>query len=792
MSIPLAKWGNLFLSVIILYGCGSAEERKASFVTKAKKFIQEDNFPQARVALRNALRIDPQDPHVYFLAGQVSEKEANWPKAFRQYARGVELDPTHQAAVGRLARFYLAAKDIKELEGLSDSILARDPHDVFGHTLQVCVWFLRGEHSRALTKADSLLEQLPTDSNILLMLAAIFSANRELDKARSVLQLGLKVHPDHVDLLNYLATISIGMKAFDKAEAIYLQLLAKEPRGYAHRDKLAGLYRHLGKPDKVLALLREGVALDPNDERRWKSLVMFADSSQREALLEESLQVLPHSFTLRFLLGAHFEHIQEFQKARKMYEAIVLEAETSEQGIKAEVELAKLDVAEENPRAAQIRLASVLEEYPGHFDALLLKGELNVAQNQSSPAVGTFRIVLRDEPNNRDIQRVLGQAHMLAREFELNQENLEKSVALNSRQLDVFSALARLSARQGHLEKAQQYLESILQVVPTHPEAAWSLFQIKLAQRQWAEGDGMIARFEESVWSGYQVDLAKGILASGLQQWDLAVQAFTGAQQAKLHAMAPLAALIHAYLEQRQPEHARDYLQKLVGSHSGHPFAWGLLGAVFVQLHDRASALSAYRKQMEGNPMWVEPWKDWAMVSWSLGRKREAIDMLNEGLTIHVQSPILLKALASFYQANGQIDLAIRQYELVLNHSPHDVLAANNLAFLLAEEKGDVQSLAYAVDLTRNFEARTQNPFLLDTLAWVYFKIGLNEEATRVLTKALSKAPDHGLLNYHLGMVTLKAGDRIMAKQYFEKAMNRSSESEDMETVRQVLADISS
>ncbi|MBA3611830.1 MAG: tetratricopeptide repeat protein, partial [Nitrospirales bacterium] len=790
MTIQLARWGYLFLFVIVLCGCGSAEERKASFVTKAKEFIHEENFPKAKVALRNALKIDPKDAQLYFLAGQVSEKEANWPKALRQYSRGVELDPSDQAAVGRLARFYLAAKNITELQSLSDTILARDPHDAFGHTLQACVWFLRGEHSRALTKADLLLEQLPTDSNILLMLAAIFSANRELDKAQSVLQLGLNVHPAHVDLLNYLATILIGMKEFDKAEAIYLQLLAKEPRGYTQRDKLAGLYRHLGKPDNVLALLREGVALDPEDERRWKSLVMFADSSQREALLEESLQILPHSFTLRFLLGAHFENMQEFQMARKIYEAIVQEAETSEQGMKAEVELAKLDVAEENPKAAQTRLASVLEGNPGQFDALLLKGELNVAQNERSPAVEAFRIVLRDEPNNSDIRSLLGQAHKLAGEFELDQGNFEKDVSLTSRQLDVFSALARLSARQGHLEKAQQYLESILQVVPTHPETEWALFQLKLAQSQWAEGDVMITRLEKFGWSGYQVDLAKGILAVGRQQWDVAVQAFTRAQQAKLPAMPPLAALVYVYLEQRQPEHARVYLRKLVGSHPDHPFAWGLLGAVFVQLHDRPSALSAYRKQMEGNPMWVEPWKDWAMVSWSLDKKTEAIDMLNEALTIHVQSPILLKALASFYQANGQIDLAIRQYELVLNHSPNDVLAANNLAFLLAEEKGDVRSLEYAVDLTRNFEARTQNPFLLDTLAWVYFKMGLNEEATRVLTKALSKAPDHGLLNYHLGMVTLKAGDRFMAKQYLEKAMIRSSELKQVETVRQMLADI--
>ncbi|WP_342348774.1 tetratricopeptide repeat protein [uncultured Nitrospira sp.] len=786
------QWSCLLLAGCILSGCGSAEERKASYVAKAREFIQEENFPKARVALRNALKIDPKDPHVFFLAGQVSEKEANWQKAYGQYARVVELDSSHREAVGRLARFHLASQNAKELQSLADTVLARDPQDLLGQTLQACVWFLGGEQSQALAKAGWLFKQSPSDPDVLLMLAAIFSSNRELIKAQSVLQLGLTAHPDHVDLLNYLATISIGMKAYDQAEAIYLQLLAKEPRVYKHRDMLAGLYRHLGDSDRVLALLRKGVELDPDNEQRWKSLVMFADSSQREALLQESLEALPHSFMLRFLLGAHYEQTQEFQKAREVYEAIVREEETSGQGLKAEVELAQLDVAEENTNSAHIRLASVLKKNPRQFDALLLQGKMALAQNEGRQAVEAFRIVLKDEPNNSDIQSLLGQAHVLAGEFELAQESFKEAVSLNSRQFDAYSALARLSARQGQLEKAEGYLVSILQSLPTHMETLWSLFQLQLAQRQWAEGTGTITRLEKAGGSSYQVDLAKGLLAAGRQQWDQALQALSRAQKANPESMPPLAALMNVYLEQKRPEQGRAYLQLLVENQPDHPYAWGLLGRMYVELNDKPSALSSYRRQTEVNPAWVEPWKDLAMVRWLEGEKEEAIGVLNVALTTHPEAPVLLQALASFYQAEGQIDLAIQQYELVLSHSPDDVMAANNLAFLLADKKGDVESLEHALALTRNFEANTQNPFLLDTLAWVYYKLGLNEEATSVLKKALSKAPDHGLLNYHLGMVTLKAGDRVKAQQYLEKAMKRPSELEHVGTVRQLLADIKS
>ncbi len=788
MVIRVIYWGWVLCLALLVNGCGSAEERKASYVTKANAFIQEGNFPKARVALRNALKIDPKDPHVYFLAGQVSEKEANWPKAFSQYRKVVALDSAHREAMGRLARFYLAAQDAKGLQGLSDTLLTRNPQDALGRTLQACAWFLKGEKSKALVEADALLQQDPTQPDILLMLAVIFSANKEPEKAQAVLQRGLTAHPDHVDLMNYLATVSLGMKDFDKAEAIYLQLLVLEPRVFKHRDTLAGLYRYLGKPDKALTLLREGVALDPDNERRWKSAAVYAESSQREELLQEALRALPHSLSLQFLLGAHYEQIQDYQKAREVYEAIVTEEETSGQGLKAEAELARLDVVEQNPQSAQTRLAHVLKENPRQFEALLLKGKLALAQKEGPSAVEVFRIVLKDEPNNSAIQSLLGQAHLLAGEFELAKERLETAVSVNPRQIDAYTALARLSARDGQLEKAQQYLEARLQVVPTHMETLWTLFQLQLAQRQWSKADHVITRLEKAGGSAYQIDLAKGLLAVGRQQWDRAVQSFGRAQQAKPQALPPLTALVKVHLVRKRPELAQASLKKIVAEYPDHPFAWGLLGAVLVQLQEIPSAISAYQKQTEVNPTWVEPWKDWASLQWSKDKNTKALTILKTGLTHNPNSIVLLNSLASYYQTDGQIDLAIGQYETVLRHNSADVVAANNLAYLLADKRGDSQSLEKALSLVQHFEAKTQNPLLLDTLAWVYYKMGLNKEATSLLRKALLKAPDHALINYHFGLMTLKAGDSDTAQHHIGKAIQSGASFEGQEEARKILA----
>ncbi|MGZ9133336.1 MAG: hypothetical protein ACXW35_12335, partial [Nitrospira sp.] len=70
--------GIVLLAAITLTACGGPEERKAKYFAKANEYIDEANYPKARVALRNVLKIDPKDAEAYYLFAQVEEKEKNW------------------------------------------------------------------------------------------------------------------------------------------------------------------------------------------------------------------------------------------------------------------------------------------------------------------------------------------------------------------------------------------------------------------------------------------------------------------------------------------------------------------------------------------------------------------------------------------------------------------------------------------------------------------------------------------------------------------------------------------
>ena len=129
-------------------------------------------------------------------------------------------------------------------------------------------------------------------------------------------------------------------------------------------------------------------------------------------------------------------------------------------------------------------------------------------------------------------------------------------------------------------------------------------------------------------------------------------------------------------------------------------------------------------------------------------------------------------------------------YEAVLRLNPRNVLAANNLAVLLVDRKGDPSSLQKAFAISRDFEKEAPHPLFIDTLGWVRFKMGHQAEAIRLMKSAVAKSPDSSVLNYHLGIALSQSGKRAEARTYLSKALKSSESFEGRSEAEQTLAEL--
>jgi tetratricopeptide (TPR) repeat protein len=176
---------------------------------------------------------------------------------------------------------------------------------------------------------------------------------------------------------------------------------------------------------------------------------------------------------------------------------------------------------------------------------------------------------------------------------------------------------------------------------------------------------------------------------------------------------------------------------------------------------------------------------------WMVQRQPDlAVQVLQSGLAANPESEELQMLLASAHSDQGRIDSAITAYEATLKLNPHNVLAANNLAVLLVDFKGDQPSLQKAFSLSRDFEKEAPHPLFLDTLAWVRLKMGQQEEALRLLKNAITKSPDLSVLNYHLGMAYYRVGKSSEARSYLSKALRKPDAFPGRQEAEQILAQI--
>jgi tetratricopeptide (TPR) repeat protein len=154
------------------------------------------------------------------------------------------------------------------------------------------------------------------------------------------------------------------------------------------------------------------------------------------------------------------------------------------------------------------------------------------------------------------------------------------------------------------------------------------------------------------------------------------------------------------------------------------------------------------------------------------GRKQEAVTKLQAGIDASPKDPALYLLLAMIYERDQDYANAMQVYERVLTEDPDSWFAANNLAFLIAANKSWKAELDRAKMIAEKaIQQRPHEPALLDTLGWVYFRMGDTRRAHSLIEQALAWAPDDAVLNYHMGAVLIELGRKHAAREKLYKAL---------------------
>ena len=153
----------------------------------------------------------------------------------------------------------------------------------------------------------------------------------------------------------------------------------------------------------------------------------------------------------------------------------------------------------------------------------------------------------------------------------------------------------------------------------------------------------------------------------------------------------------------------------------------------------------------------------------SRGDTERAVEYFQQAVEISPNPVPARLRLAEVYEAHGQGTKAATTYEEVLTLDPEQPLALNNLAYYYVEQD---EKLDRALELAEKLaEAELNDPFVLDTMGWVYHRAGRHEEAIQYLQEASRSRTETGMIAYHLGEALRAANRRQDAEDAFQKAL---------------------
>ncbi|MGE0797723.1 MAG: tetratricopeptide repeat protein [Lautropia sp.] len=156
-------------------------------------------------------------------------------------------------------------------------------------------------------------------------------------------------------------------------------------------------------------------------------------------------------------------------------------------------------------------------------------------------------------------------------------------------------------------------------------------------------------------------------------------------------------------------------------------------------------------------------------------RYREAFDVLDQALAKDPNAPVLLYDHAMAAEKVDRIDLLEKSLRKLIELRPDSAHAYNALGYTLADRN---ERLPEAYELIKKAVAlQPDDPQIVDSLGWVYYRMGNLPNALKYLREAYSSKPDVEVAA-HLGEVLWATGARDEALKVWREASGREPKNE--------------
>jgi cellulose synthase operon protein C len=639
-----------------------------------------------------------------------------------------------------------------------------------------------------------------------------YAATRELTKAL------LPLAPNNPLLLQLAGAAEFHLRALPQAENLLAQALKQSPRLPLARLLLAQTYLRTGQPEKALETLQPALQgnkqpppefltlageayLQTGDARRAEESFSQAtqlrpgDSRARTALALgqiqkgnvtggvaalESVAAADKNVTADLALIATHLRNNDSDKALKAIQALerkqpdrplaanlrgrVLMLRKDVPGARQSFEralaidpvyfpaiasLAALDMADKKPEVARKRFDDLLTTDPTNFRAMLAAANvITRSGGNAQEALAYIDRAVKASPSEAAPRLQLIAHHMAARDAKAAQSAAQEAATALPGNRDVLAALGRTQLAAGSFEQAVTTFNKLATLQPKSPVAALGLAEAQQGLKKFDAAEASLKR---------ALEITPGLLQAQRGLMGLMV---TDGRYAEALALA------------------REVQKQRPGEAVGYQFE----GDVELQRRNWDTALAAHRTALKKSRT-PETAVRLHQALLTAGQPDEAQRLATSWQSEQPQDAVFRFYLGDLALGLKDWPLAESRYREVLRIRPNDVLALNNIAWLMIK-----QSKPGALPLAEKATtlAPQQAP-LLDTLALALAAENQLPRALELQKKNVERWPDEASLRLTLARLHLQSGDKAQARIELDKLSKLGKKFRDHAEVTELL-----